>query len=92
MAGVFAVALVPIGVGAFKFYQNYKPEERTEDVHKVRKNTIAHQLTKGGSDSRVSRMRDKQFEKYVRTHSVGKACEAQLRSHREESAVPAQAM
>jgi hypothetical protein len=79
----FIAGAVPlIGVAAFKFYQNTFPEERTEGVHQVRQNTLAERYMHGGEDSRIARMDDKKFEKFVRTNSVGKSCEEKFRNHR----------
>ena len=89
-AGVFTLPFA--GLAAFKFYQNYFPEEREESTHQARQNTLAERFIAGGADSRVSRMSDKQFNKFVRTNSVGKSCEEKLRLHRTQSQRSAEAM
>ena len=85
----------PVGIGAFKLYQNFFPETREEGSHQTRKNTIAHGLM-SGSNPRVAQMSDKQFEKFVRTNSVGKSCESQLREarskHLNQNEAPDQAL
>lgn len=82
----FVLPAVPLlGIAGYKFYQNTIPEDRSENVQQVRKNTLAERYMQGGADSRISRMGDKQFEKFVRTNSVGKSCEEKLRVHRIKS-------
>jgi hypothetical protein len=82
-----APAIPLLGIAGYKFYQNTVPEERSEKVQQVRQNTLAERFTQGGADSRISRMGDKQFEKFIKTNSVGKSCEGKLRLHRTASQV-----
>ena len=92
-------ALFPLGVGAFKLHQHFYPDE-TEATDMKRKTGIVERLS-SGSNPRVAMMSDKQFEKFVRTNSVGKSCEGELRIARAKSlskygslgeAVPAEAI
>lgn len=79
--------LIPIGFGAAKMYQNLQPDARQANSHEKRKDAIVERLT-AGHNPRVAQLTEKQFEKFIRTNSVGKHAEGQLRSVRESCLAP----
>merc|ERR1712050_743714 len=61
-----------------------QPDARQANSDEMRKQGIVDRLT-SGTNSRVTQMSDKHFEKFVRHNSVGRHCEAELREKRAES-------
>merc|ERR1712050_100153 len=61
-----------------------QPDARQANSDEMRKQGIVDRLT-SGTNSRVTQMSDKHFEKFVRHNSVGRHCEAELREERAES-------
>merc|ERR1712217_141473 len=80
----YLAPLIPLAVGGFKIYQNMQPDAREANSDEMRKQGIVDRLS-SGTNSRVSQMSDKNFEKFVRHNSVGRHCEAELREKRAES-------
>merc|ERR1712004_205428 len=86
--GAWVMPLIPIGFGAFKLYQNMQPDENQKpNSHTVRKEAIVERLT-SGERPRLAQMGEKQFEKFVKTNSIGKQYEEKLRAARNPSTVP----
>merc|ERR1712137_1128574 len=80
-AMAYALALLPLGVGAFKIYQNMQPDARQANSDEMRKQGIVERLSTG-SNPRIAALSEKQFEKFLKTNSVGKTCEPELRAAR----------
>ncbi len=76
MACVFP--LVPLGVSVDKIYQIMQPDARQANSHEVRKDAIVERLG-SGPNPRVAQLTDKQFEKFIRTNTVGKHGEDEFR-------------
>merc|ERR1712203_551486 len=77
----YVLALLPLGVGAFKIYQNMQPDARQANSKEMREKGIIERLSTGATP-RLSQMSDKQFDKFVRTNSVGKNNAEELRRTR----------
>merc|ERR1712194_688840 len=80
-AMAYALALLPLGMGAFKIYQNMQPDARQANSDEMRKQGIVERLSTG-SNPRIAALSEKQFEKFLKTNSVGKSCEPELREAR----------
>jgi hypothetical protein len=80
----WVMPLIPIGIAAAKIYQNMQPDARQADSHDARKNQMVERLT-SGPNPRVARMGDKQFEKFIKTNSIGRYAEEELRASRKNS-------
>merc|ERR1712217_59968 len=80
----WVMPLIPVGIAAAKIYQNMQPDdERKANSHQARKDQMVEGLT-SGPNPRVARLGDKQFEKFIKTNSIGKHAEDELRAARAE--------
>merc|ERR1711976_375720 len=80
----YLMPLIPLGFGAFKIYQNYMGDDKREaDSAKMRDQGMIERLSIGGSESRIAKMSDKQFEKFLKTNSVGKRNSEELKASRQ---------
>merc|ERR1712183_1027716 len=69
----YLIPLIHPGMAAFRIYQNYSGDEkRKPDSAKMRDQGLLERMAIGGSTSQLAKMSDKQFEKFVKTNSVGK--------------------
>ena len=73
----FVLPLIPLGIGAFKVYQNFLQDARQANSDEMRKRGMVERLSIG-SNLWIAALNEEQFVKFLKTNSVGKCFEPEL--------------